>query len=67
MWTEVTRLQYDRSILRYASHLTDREWALIGPALLAREKQGWSRTTDLRPGISRALCFFWWTREVRSC
>ena len=33
MWTEITRANYDRSDLRYASDLTDAEWALIEPFL----------------------------------
>lgn len=26
MWTEITRPQYERAELRYASYLTDAEW-----------------------------------------
>ena len=40
MWTEITRLQYDRSGLRYASDLTVGEWELIAPHLPARKRQG---------------------------
>jgi transposase len=32
-WTEITRAQYRREGLRYASDLTDAEWALIEPLL----------------------------------
>ena len=32
-WTEITRRKYRRDGLRYASHLTDAEWALIEPLL----------------------------------
>src|ERR1700756_1771100 len=31
MWTEITRRKYDREGQRYASDLTDQEWALIEP------------------------------------
>ena len=30
-WTEITRRQYRRDGLRYASDMTDDEWALIEP------------------------------------
>ena len=30
-WTEITRAQYERDSARYASDLTDGEWALIEP------------------------------------
>jgi hypothetical protein len=31
MWTEITRRKYQRKGQRYASDLTDGEWALIEP------------------------------------
>jgi len=34
VWTEITRPQYRRDGLRYASDTTDAEWALIAPHLL---------------------------------
>ena len=33
MWTEITGPKYERTGLRYASDLTDAEWALIEPFL----------------------------------
>ena len=48
MWTEITRPNYERRGGRYASDLTDREWALIAPFMPARKKIGRPRTTDLR-------------------
>ena len=33
MWTEITRPQYERSGLRYASDLKDEEWNVIAPYL----------------------------------
>ena len=55
MWTEIARLQYDRSGLRYASDLTDGEWELIAPDLPARKRQGRPRTTDLREVLNAIL------------
>ena len=34
-WTEATRRRYCRDGLRYASNLTDLEWALIAPFMSA--------------------------------
>lgn len=47
-WTETTRRQYRRDGLRYASNLTDAEWALIAPLLPAPALVGRPRKTDLR-------------------
>jgi hypothetical protein len=38
MWTEITRPQYDRSELRYASDVTDGERKLIAPNLPAARR-----------------------------
>src|SRR5580704_14390369 len=35
MWTKITRLKYERDAERYASDLTDAEWALIEPHMPA--------------------------------
>ena len=40
MWTETTRRQYRREDLRYASDMTDPEWALIEPHLPAAKPLG---------------------------
>ena len=40
MWTETTRRQYRREDLRYASDMTDAEWALIEPYLPAAKRLG---------------------------
>lgn len=47
-WTEITREQYARRGLRYASDCTDEEWALIEPFMPARSKVGRPRKTNLR-------------------
>ena len=55
MWTEITRANYDRSDLRYASDLTDLEWALIEPFLPPARHLGRPRTTDLREVVNALL------------
>ena len=50
-WNETTRREYSRHGGRYASDLTDREWALVAPFLPARKKIGRPRTTKLRDAL----------------
>jgi transposase len=40
MWTEITRQKYEREGQRYASDLTDAEWALIEPHMPAAKRFG---------------------------
>ena len=47
-WTEFTRRQHARSGGKYASDLTDAEWALIDPLMPERRPTGRPRTTELR-------------------
>ncbi len=47
-WNKTTRREYARHGRRYASDLTDREWALVAPFMPARKKIGRPRTTELR-------------------
>lgn len=47
-WTEITREQYRRDGLRYASDMTDAEWNLIEPLMPARSRRGRPREIDLR-------------------
>jgi len=47
-WTETTRREYERRGRRYASDMTDEEWALIAPLMPARKRTGRPRTTELR-------------------
>jgi len=54
-WTETTRRQYRREGLRYASDLTDGEWALIEPFLPGPAKVGRPRKTDLRRLVEAIL------------
>jgi transposase len=47
-WTKITRAQYLRNGLRYASDLTDAEWALIARKMPRRQRLGRPRKVDLR-------------------
>jgi putative transposase len=47
-WTKTTRIQYERGGLRYASDLTDAEWALIARKMPRRRHLGRPRQVDLR-------------------
>ena len=53
--TEITRRDYRRDGLRYASDLTDEEWALIAPHLPAPRPLGRPRRTDLRQVVDALL------------
>jgi putative transposase len=47
-WTEITRQQYRRDGLRYASDMTDGEWKLIEPLMPGRCRRGRPREISLR-------------------
>jgi putative transposase len=47
-WTEITRPQYRRDDLRYASDLRDPERELIAPFMPAERRLGRPRSTDMR-------------------
>jgi len=47
-WTEITRPDYDRRFLRYASDCTDEEWHLIAPFLTRSSKVCRPRTHSMR-------------------
>jgi transposase len=47
MWTEITRPQYQRKGLRYASDVTEAEWKVIAPQLPAAKLLGQPRKTAL--------------------
>src|SRR5215469_6146605 len=55
MWTETTRRQYRREDLRYASDMTDAEWALIEPHLPAPKRLGRPRCVPLRAVVEALL------------
>ena len=54
-WTEITREHYRRDGLRYASDLTDAEWALIEPFMPAASRIGRPRAVDLRAVVEAVL------------
>ena len=47
-WTETTRARYERYSGRYASDLTDQEWALIAPLIPPAKATGRPRKTSMR-------------------
>ncbi len=47
-WTETARRRYCRDELRYASNLTDAEWALLAPFMPAPAPRGRPRSVSLR-------------------
>src|SRR3981081_2745749 len=55
MWTEITRRKYERAGQRYASDLTDAEWALIEPHMPAVKRLGRPRETELRRVLDAIL------------
>lgn len=54
-WTETTRPHYERRCRRYASDLTDAEWALVAPLMPAPNRIGRPRKTDLREVVNALL------------
>jgi putative transposase len=48
VWTDITRPQYERKCIRYASDCSDEEWQLIEPFLPPEKQIGRPRTTSLR-------------------
>ena len=54
-WTEITRKQYRRDHLRYASDTTDAEWWLLRALLPAPSRVGRPRKVDLRLVINAIL------------
>ena len=54
-WTETTRRHYERRCPRYASDLTDAEWALIEPLMPSPNRIGRPRKTALREVVNALL------------
>ena len=54
-WTEITRPQYRRDDLRYASDMRDAEWLLLSFFLGARCRLGRPREVDLRTVVNAIL------------
>lgn len=54
-WTEITRWQHDRTGDKYASDLTDAEWALLEPLMPPRRTTGRPRTTHVAQRLPAGL------------
>lgn len=54
-WTKITRGQYRREGLRYASDMTDEEWALIARRMPPRQRLGRPRKVALRSVVEAIL------------
>lgn len=54
-WTEAARREYRRDAARYASDLTDPEWALVAPFLPPARRIGRPREADLREVMNAIL------------
>src|ERR1044072_8555185 len=70
-WTKITRAQYLREGLRYASDMTDAEWRLIARRLPGRRRLGRPRTVDLRSVVEAILYILatgcQWRALAREC
>src|ERR1700694_1440694 len=55
MWTDTTRARHERAGDRYASDLTDAEWATLAPLIPAARRGGRRRTTDMREVMNALL------------
>jgi putative transposase len=58
-WTEITREQYRREGLCYASDTTEKEWVLLEPLMPAAAGVGRPRTADLRAVVNAMLYVLW--------
>jgi putative transposase len=54
-WTEITRKQYQRDELRYASDMRDAEWKLIEPLMPSACRRGRPREVTLRVIVNAIL------------
>src|SRR5205823_15128550 len=54
-WTEITREQYRRDGLRYASDTRDEEWKVLAPLMPKRRRIGRPREVDLRKVLDAIL------------
>jgi transposase len=55
VWSEITRRQYRREGLRYASDTTDGDWAMIAVRLPGPPRRGRARWTDMRAVVDAIL------------
>ncbi len=54
-WTEITRRQYERDCLRYASDLTDKEWAFVERHMPSPNRLGRPREVVLREIVNAIM------------
>ena len=54
-WTDITRRDYARETARYASDLSDGEWAVIAPLLPGAKPVGRPRVANLREVVNAIL------------
>lgn len=59
VWTGTTRVRYARAGLRYASDLTEEEWAVIAPLLPEACTRGRPVTTSMRAVVEALLYMLW--------
>lgn len=59
MWTEITRAQYCRDDLVYASDTREAEWAQIAPLLPSAARRGRPRSWHLREIVDAILYLLW--------
>lgn len=59
MWTEITRAQYRRDDLPYASDTRAAEWAQIAPLLPSAARRGRPRSWHLREIVDAILDLLW--------
>src|SRR5437667_5662237 len=55
VWTEITREQYRRDGLRYASDMTDEEWMVLAPLMPPARRIGRPREVALRDVLNAIL------------
>jgi transposase len=60
MWKPEHRVAADRRGLRYASDLTNAEWALVAPLIRPAKRGGRPRTVDVRE-VLNAISYLLWT------
>ena len=60
MWKPEHRVAADRRGLRYASDLSDAEWAIIAPMIPPAKRGGWRREVDVRE-VLNAIFYVLWT------
>ena len=65
-WTETARRHYRRDFLRYASDMTDAEWALLQPLLPPPAATGRPRKTALRAVVEAILYILATGRQWRA-